>query len=127
MQERHDLLWKTIGYRQEEQEAMARGILIRNLSLGAILIGCVVEIVFFSLYNDTFHPLANILKDDTNQDTELAVMENTTASQVEIEEEPNESTATPSQDAHNQDSESTAIKNTPVSKVEIEEEPMNQL
>ena len=69
MQERHDLLWKTIGFRQEEQEAMARGILIRNLSLGAILIGCVVEIVFFSLYNGPFHPLANILKDDTNQGT----------------------------------------------------------
>ena len=29
-------------------------------------------------------------------------MENTPASQVEIEEEPNESTATPSQDAHSQ-------------------------
>ena len=69
MQERHDILWKTIGYRQEEQDAMVRGILIRNLSLGAILIGCVVEIVFFSLYNGPFHPLANILKDDTNQGT----------------------------------------------------------
>ena len=69
MQERHDILWKTIGYRQEEQDAMVRGILIRNLSLAAILIGCVVEIVFFSLYNGPFHPLANILKDDTNQGT----------------------------------------------------------
>jgi len=112
MQERHDLLWKTIGYRQEEQEAMARGILIRNLSLGAILIGCVVEIVFFSLYNDTFHPLANILKDDTNQDTELAVMGNTPVPQVEVEQEANESTATPPQDVHNHDSEPTIIENT---------------
>ena len=69
MQERHDLLWKTIGYRQEEEEAMARGILVRNLSLAAILIGCAMEIMFFSLYNGTFHPLANILKDDTNEGT----------------------------------------------------------
>ena len=69
MQERHDILWKTIGYRQEEQDAMVRGILIRNLSLGAVLIGCVMEIIFFSLYNGPFHPLANILKDDTNQGT----------------------------------------------------------
>ena len=35
-------------------------------------------------------------------DTELAVMENTPASQVEIEEEANESTATLSQDVLNQ-------------------------
>ena len=35
-------------------------------------------------------------------DTELAIMENTPASQVEIEEEANESTATPPQDVHNQ-------------------------
>ena len=69
MQERHDLLWKTIGYRQEEQDAILRGILIRNLSLGAILIGCVMEIIFFSLYNGLFHPLANILTDDSNQGT----------------------------------------------------------
>ena len=49
--------------------------------------------VIFSQYNKFFFNLV---------DTELAVMENTPASQVEIEEEPNESTATPSQDAHSQ-------------------------
>ena len=49
--------------------------------------------VFFSQFTIFFFYLV---------DTELAVMENTPASHVEIEEEPNESTATPSQDAHNQ-------------------------
>ena len=49
--------------------------------------------VIFSQYNKFFFNLV---------DTDLAVMENTPASQVEIEEEPNESTATPSQDAHSQ-------------------------
>merc|ERR1711935_1112438 len=102
-----DILWKTIGYRQEEQDAMVRGILIRNLSLGAVLIGCVVEIIFFSLYNGPFHPLANILKDDTNRDTELAVMKNTPVAQVQVEQKANESTATPPQDVHNHDSEPT--------------------
>ena len=48
--------------------------------------------VFFSQFTKKFYLV----------DAELAVMENTPASHVEIEEEPNESTATPSQDAHNQ-------------------------
>ena len=33
-------------------------------------------------------------------DTELAIMENTPAPQVEVEQEANESTATPPQDVH---------------------------
>ena len=49
--------------------------------------------VIFSQYNKFLFNLV---------DTELAVMENTPASQVEIEEEPKESIATPPHDAHNQ-------------------------
>ena len=49
--------------------------------------------VIFSQFNKFFFNLV---------DTELAVMENTPASQVKIEQEANESTTTPPQDAHNQ-------------------------
>ena len=63
MQERHDILWNSIGYLQEEQEALDTGIMIRNVSLSAVVIGSLLETGFFYLYNGKFHPLANILKD----------------------------------------------------------------
>ena len=69
MQERHDILWETIGYLDKEQEALEMGTLIRNLSLSAILVGGVLETIFFYLYNSKLHPLAGILEDDTNQGT----------------------------------------------------------
>ena len=63
MQERHDILWNSIGYLQEEQDALDRGIMIRNVSLSAVIVGSLLETGFFYLYNGMFHPLANILKD----------------------------------------------------------------
>ena len=63
MQERHDILWNSIGYLPEEQEALDTGIMIRNGSLTAVIVGSLMETGFFYLYNGMFHPLANILKD----------------------------------------------------------------
>ena len=63
MQERHDILWNSIGYLQEEQDALDTGIMIRNVSLSAVIVGSLLETGFFYLYNGMFHPLANILKD----------------------------------------------------------------
>ena len=48
--------------------------------------------VIFSQFNNFFFNLV---------DTELAVMGNTPVPQVEVEQEANESTATPPQDVHN--------------------------
>ena len=63
MQERHDILWNSIGYLQEEQDALNTGIMIRDVSLSAVIVGSLLETGFFYLYNGMFHPLANILKD----------------------------------------------------------------
>ena len=62
MQERHDILWNSIGYLQEEQDALDTGIMIRNISLSAVIIGSLMETGFFYLYNGMYHPLASILK-----------------------------------------------------------------
>ena len=63
MQERHDILWNSIGYLQEEQDALDTGIMIRDVSLSAVIVGSLLETGFFYLYNGMFHPLANILKE----------------------------------------------------------------
>ena len=63
MEERHDFLYKTIGVLEMEQEALDRGRMIRNWSFAAILIGGILEGLFFFLYNNPCHPFANILKD----------------------------------------------------------------
>ena len=63
MEERHEVLWNSIGYLQEEQDALDRGKLIRNTSLSCVIIGSIIETIFFSLYNNKFHPMADILKE----------------------------------------------------------------
>ena len=64
MQERHDILARTIGYLDEEQEALDRGYLLMICSTVTMVVGSLLQILFFYLYNGKFHPFANILVDE---------------------------------------------------------------
>ena len=64
MQERHDILSRTIGYLDEEQEAMDKGIMLLICSTVTMVVGSLLQILFFYLYNGPFHPFANILIDE---------------------------------------------------------------
>ena len=65
MQERHDILSRTIGYFDEEQDALHRGYMLAIGSTVTVIVGSLLQILFFYLYNGPYHPLANILIDDT--------------------------------------------------------------
>ena len=65
MQERHDILSRTIGYFDEEQEAMDTGNMLLICSTITMIVGSLLQIIFFYLYNGPFHPFANILVDET--------------------------------------------------------------
>ena len=64
MQERHDILSRTIGYLDEEQEALEKGYLLVISSTVIVVVGSLLQILFFYLYNRPFHPFANILVDE---------------------------------------------------------------
>ena len=64
MQERHDILSKTIGYLDKEQEALDGGYILMNCSFSIMIVGSLLQVLFFWLYNGKFHPFANILLDD---------------------------------------------------------------
>ena len=72
MQERHDILSRTIGYLDEEQEALDRGYLLLICSTVTIVVGSLLQILFFYLYNGPFHPFANILVDETEGKESMA-------------------------------------------------------
>ena len=63
MEERHEILEKSIGCLTMEIEALKRGRNIRDWSLIYMVVGSIFELVFFKLYNGYFHPFTNILKD----------------------------------------------------------------
>ena len=65
IQERHDILSRTIGYLDEEQEALDRGYILLISSTSIIIVGSLLQILFFYLYNGPLHPFANILVDET--------------------------------------------------------------
>ena len=65
MEERHELLRHTIGFLQEEQDALDMGKLLTYLSLVYIVVGSGFETLFFFFYNNWFHPFARILQDST--------------------------------------------------------------
>ena len=65
MQQRHNLLSRTIGYLDEEQEALERGHLLLICSTVIIVVGSLLQMIFFYLYNGPFHPFANILVHET--------------------------------------------------------------
>ena len=61
IQERQTFLWTTIGYLDQEHEALITGYVLLGASLFWIIFGGLAEAYFFSLYNGKFHPFANIL------------------------------------------------------------------
>ena len=65
MQERHNILTRTIGYLDKEQEAMDTGYLLLVSSTTTMVVGTLLQILFFYLYNGPLHPFANILVDET--------------------------------------------------------------
>ena len=65
MQERHNVLERTIGYLDEEQEALDRGYFLLIGSAITVIVGSLLQILFFYLYNGKFHPFTNILVDET--------------------------------------------------------------
>ena len=64
MRERHDILSRTIGHLDEEQEALDRGYMLLICSTALLIVGSLLQILFFYLYNGPFHPFADILVDD---------------------------------------------------------------
>ena len=66
MQERNDILSQTIGYLDEEQDTLVKGYCLLFGSFAGVVIGSCLEAWFFCLYNGTWHPFANILKDPVN-------------------------------------------------------------
>ena len=49
----------------EEQEALDRGYLLLISSTATMVVGSLLQILFFYLYNGQYHPFANILVDET--------------------------------------------------------------
>ena len=74
MQERHDILSRTIGYFDEEQEAMDKGIMLLICSTVTMVVGSLLQILFFYLYNGPFHPFANILIDEDEGNREVSII-----------------------------------------------------
>lgn len=70
MQERHDILERTIGYFDEEQEALDTGYWLMCVSFVALTVGSILQFIFFHLYNGICHPFANILLDPEPLDIE---------------------------------------------------------
>ena len=64
MQERHDVLKRTIGYLDEEQKALDKGYFLLIVSSITIVVGSLLQILFFYMYNGPFHPFVNILVDE---------------------------------------------------------------
>ena len=64
MQERHDILSRTIGYLDKEQEALDTGYLLLICSFSIMIVGSLLQVLFFRLYNGKCHPFANILLDE---------------------------------------------------------------
>ena len=61
MQERHDILDRTIGHLDEEQDALDNGRLLLIGSCTTMILGSFMELSFFYLYNGPYHPFTNIL------------------------------------------------------------------
>ena len=61
---RHDFLWNSIGYLKEEQEAVETIRIVLGISFSYMVIGHILQVYFFYLYNKKFHPFADILQND---------------------------------------------------------------
>ena len=61
VKERHKILYQSIGFHKEEHDSME---VVTSLVVGStayILLGTLLELIFFKLYNSSFHPFAKIL------------------------------------------------------------------
>ena len=61
MKERHVILFNSISFFKEEHEAMKTVTILIVGFTSYVLIGTLFEAIFFSLYNSSYHPFANIL------------------------------------------------------------------
>ena len=61
MKERHVLLYNSISFFKEEHDAMKTVIILIVGFTSYVVIGTLFEAIFFSLYNSSYHPFANIL------------------------------------------------------------------
>ena len=63
MERRHDFLWNSFGYLDDEEDAL---FTVRYLCLGsfiAMVLGTILQWLFFSFYNEKYHPFKDILVD----------------------------------------------------------------
>ena len=61
VERRHEFLWNSFGYLDDEEDAL---FTIRYLCLGsfiALVLGTILQWLFFSLYNEKYHPFKDIL------------------------------------------------------------------
>ena len=61
MKERHVLLFNSISFFKEEHDAMKTVTILIVGFTSYVVIGTLFEAIFFSLYNSSYHPFANIL------------------------------------------------------------------
>ena len=62
MQLRHNFLWDTIGYLDEEENTRLNIIWLICASFVAISIGGIIQWFFFTLYNKKYHPFRDIFE-----------------------------------------------------------------
>ena len=61
MKERHVLLYNSISFFKEEHDAMKTVTILIVGFTSYVVIGTLFEAIFFTLYNSSYHPFANIL------------------------------------------------------------------
>ena len=59
--ERHDLLYNSIGYLKEEAESLEKVKSLLFGSFSCIVLGTILELVLFALYNAMYHPFSEII------------------------------------------------------------------
>ena len=59
--ERHNLLYNSIGYLKEEAESLERVKSLLFRSFSCIVLGTILELVLFTLYNAMYHPFSGII------------------------------------------------------------------
>ena len=66
MQERHSVLEKSIGFLDEEQKSLTMGYSLLLTTVTILMIGTAFQVLFFWMYNGTYHPFSNILKESSD-------------------------------------------------------------
>ena len=58
---RHNILYESIGYLPEEQESFINVWLLAGISMFCVILFTLFEAILFILYNEKYHPFANII------------------------------------------------------------------